>query len=261
VRFPPAIADDRALVGSGDGWLYAYEAATGRMLWRFRAAPSERRIPVYGALLSTWPVASPVVVEDGVAYFAAGITDYDGTHLYALKAATGEIVWQNNTAGHLDEWSRRGVACQGETLLHKGKLYLAGGNAASPGVFDIADGKCLTPPPSWIGTQAPRGRELDLRGEGVRVTGQPLYSTPDSPVFDRSAQWLPAVVRARNAELLFRSQGEGEGATWSLVARSDDEADLWVRPLPGEPVRWGLAVDAEGRVFVTLRDGRVVCFG
>ncbi|MFQ5808980.1 MAG: PQQ-binding-like beta-propeller repeat protein, partial [Armatimonadota bacterium] len=69
VQFPPTIAGNCALVGSGDGWVYALRATSGRLLWRFRAAPVERRMPVYGALLSTWPVASGVLVEDGVAYF------------------------------------------------------------------------------------------------------------------------------------------------------------------------------------------------
>ena len=37
--------------------------------------------------------------------------------------------------------------------------------------------------------------------------------------------------------------------------------DLWQQPLPGRPVRWGVAVDSAGRILVTLQDGRVVCFG
>jgi len=262
VRFPPSIAGGRALVGSGDGWVYAFEAATGRMLWRFRAAPVERRIPVYGSLLSTWPVASGVLVEQGVAYFAAGINDYDGTHLYALDVATGEIKWQNNTAGHLDAWSRRGVACQGELLLHDGKLYLAGGTAVSPGAFDVTNGECLNDPPSWVGTQARRGRELRLANGRVEVSGQPLYSRADYPVYDKSAQWDDPVVQAKNVSLLCRQREDPPGGVWSLVAQDPaNGTDLWEQPLPDEPVRWGMAVDAGGRIIVTLRNGQVLCFG
>ena len=262
VRFPPAIADGRALVGSGDGWAYALEAGSGRMLWRFRAAPVERMIPVYDSLLSTWPVAGGVLVEDGVAYFAAGINDYDGTHVYALDAASGEMKWQNSTAGHLDAWSGRGVACQGEMLLHEAKLYLAGGNAASPGVFDVTNGKCLNQPPSWVGTRAPRGRELRLVDGRVVVSGQPLYSRPDSPVYDKSTQWADPIVTATNARLLCRRGNDADRSAWSLVARNPaGGADLWEQPLPAEPVRWGVAVDAHGRIVVVLRNGQVLCFG
>jgi outer membrane protein assembly factor BamB len=270
VHYPPSIADSRALVGSADGWVYAFEAATGRLLWRFRAAPVERRIPIYGALISTWPVASGVLVHDGVAYFAAGLNDADGTHVYALDAATGHIRWQNSASGHLDPESRRGVTCQGEMLLHDGKLYLAGGNTVSPGVFDARTGRCLNAPPTGMGSHAPRGRELILTGGQVRVTGQPLYSLPSAPVYDQSLQWTYPVVITRNAELtcvsLLRHARPKEPPLWLLIAQSiqgekGKERDLWRQPLPAEPVRWGTAVDAQGRTLVSLRNGQLVCFG
>jgi outer membrane protein assembly factor BamB len=55
VRLPPTVAKGRALASSADGWVYALDAKTGRRIWRFRAAPVERRIPIYGTLQSTWP--------------------------------------------------------------------------------------------------------------------------------------------------------------------------------------------------------------
>ena len=61
--------------------------------------PGRRWIPVYGKLMSTWPVAGGVVVQDGVVYAAAGIAHYDGTHVYALDAATGQVKWYNDTSG------------------------------------------------------------------------------------------------------------------------------------------------------------------
>ena len=127
VRVPPAINSGRALVGSADGWVYAFEAASGRLLWRFRAAPVERKIAAYGSLSSTWPVASGVLVEDGVAYAAAGIANYDGTHVYALDAANGSIRWQNNTSGDTAGGQGAGASVQGDLLSLGGKLYLAGG--------------------------------------------------------------------------------------------------------------------------------------
>ncbi len=264
VRYPPSIADGRALVGSGDGWVYAFEAATGRLLWRFRAAPTERKIPFYQSLLSTWPVGSGVLVDKGIAYFAAGIADYDGTHVYALDAASGRIRWQNNASGHLDGKSLRGVACQGEMLLNEGRLYLASGNTVSPGVFDLATGKCLNRPPATMGGTAPRGRELVLVSGQVQALGQPLYSKPEAPVFDRNPKldWAPPVVTAANARLSpVRVRGE-KGPSWVLAAKSSATGgELWAQPLPAEPVRWGIAVDAKGRVFVALRNGQVLALG
>ncbi|MGQ9730082.1 MAG: outer membrane protein assembly factor BamB family protein [Candidatus Zipacnadales bacterium] len=258
VMYPPTIAKGRVFVGSGDGWVYALEAATGQLLWRFRAAPQERRINLYGTLISTWPAASGVLVEDDTAYVACGMMDYDGTHVYALDTATGRIKWQNHTAGHLDAFSRRGVACQGELLLDGERLYLAGGNAVSPGVFEAATGECLNVAPTSPGTQAPRGRELRLEGGEVKVSGQPLYSTPEYPVFNSSTQWGEQIVRAANADLVFREEGE----VWKLVAYDKrNGAELWNLPLPSAPVRWGIAVDGAGRIVLSLSGGQVMCLG
>jgi len=256
VKFPPAVARGKAFVGSADGHAYAFDAATGKLVWRFRAAPAERRIPVYGALASTWPVASGVLVEGGTAYFAAGMHDFDGTHVYALDADTGAIKWQNNTSGHLDRWSRRGVACQGELLLDGGTLYLASGNYVSPAAFDAATGKCRNTPPNTMGTRAVRGRELALAGNAVRVSGQPLYSKPGYVVFDKSCQWQPMVVKAANGTLALARR---KGGSWAVIATKPDGGERWAQPLPGEPVRWGVALDGQGRVVLTLRNGRVLC--
>lgn len=261
IGYPPTIAGGRALVGSADGWVYAFEAGTGRPLWRFRAAPVERRIQVYGTLLSTWPVSSAVVVEDGVAYLAAGINNFDGTHLYALDAATGKIRWQNNSSGHLDAFSHRGVAAQGDLLLHQGRLHLAGGNAVSPGLFDAADGKCLNPPPAGWHSGAPRGRELILQGNQVKVCGQPLYTNAANPVFDNSVKWDVPVVAAKNARLACREHAADNRTSWTLEATRADGGGLWTQPLPAEAVRWGLAVDRQGRTVVALEDGRILCYG
>jgi hypothetical protein len=69
------------------------------LCWRFRAAPHERRIVVYGQVESVWPVPGNVLVleEKGsraVAYAVAGRTSYldGGIYLYRLDAATGEML-------------------------------------------------------------------------------------------------------------------------------------------------------------------------
>jgi hypothetical protein len=95
----------------------------------------------------------------------------------------------------------------------------------------------------------------------VKVSGQPFYSHPALPVFDKPVQWEPVDVKAAGGTLsLVRAKGDA-GPTWSLVARASDGSELWTQPLPGEPVRWGLCLDRASRVVVALRDGRVICLG
>lgn len=317
VRLPPTIAKGRALAGSGDGWVYSLDARSGRRAWRFRAAPIERRIPVYGALQSTWPAASGVLVDKGLAYVAAGLANYDGTHVYALDAETGQIRWQNNRSGHLDAASRTGVGVQGHLLIHDGKLFLAGGNAVSPAAYDLTSGECLNSQAVGhskngflIGSLRPRGSELYVVGGEIRVAGKPYYSHPKYPVFDASvfnktlfiAMAGYDVAWANNAKVMCFAGLRGDraefqkglwGKTQSKEVKPHWEFDcpksaalavcpnavvvatptevtalsledgrvLWKQPLPAAPVPWGLAVNREGKVIVTLEGGRVVCFG
>jgi len=188
IRMPPTIWEGRAYVGSGDGWTYALEAKTGRLLWRFRAAPAERRIPVYGTLMSNWPVASGVLVADGVAYFAAGIANFDGTYVYALDARTGAVKWHNSTSGHLDRDAHTGVSVQGHLLLHEGKLYLAGGTSISPAVYDAGTGRCLNDSGQLAQcvSRSPRGWELSMLADHVVACGKPFYAHPAYDVYDRT---------------------------------------------------------------------------
>jgi len=328
VRFPPTIWKGRAFVGSGDGWVYAFEAQTGRLIWRFRAAPAERKMPVYGSLLSTWPAASGVLVEDGIAYVAAGIVNYDGTYVYALDATSGRIKWQNNTSGHLDRQARTGVSVQGHQLLNDGKLYLASGTSLSPAVYNISDGKCLNDPTllrqlaqnNVFTSQSPRGWELSLLADQVVACGKPFYAHPKYDVFDatvfnkvfltssggRDIVWISSQNNKRvlcfdniDRELLRRKMAEpgnrfnvdwkrlgvrdkplwsyecNDSVAWAVCSNTvvvakkseivalnlKDGSVLWSESVPSAPVNWGLAIDCDGRVVVTLEDGQILCFG
>ncbi len=183
IKQPPTIWNGRAYVGSGDGYIYALEAATGRLLWRFQAAPLEHRIMVYGALCSTWPVNTGVLVEDGVAYAGAGIIDYDGTYIYALDAITGELKWKNDTSGHLDPDIRKGVSAQGILTIADGRLWLAGGNVVSPATYDLNTGKYLGAPPGNGTPQANRGEEIAVfNNRYILLGGRLQYSAVEDVV-------------------------------------------------------------------------------
>ncbi len=179
IKYPPTIQDGRAWIGSGDGNVYCLEAATGRLLWKFRAAPAERKIMVYGSLTSTWPVNTGVLVHEGTAYFGAGIIDHDGTCVYALDATSGKILWQNNKTGHLNLELRKGISPQGNLTISDGKLTLAGGNVISPARFDLATGECLEEAKPQGQPQANGGRFVGVIGDDTIIAGgRILYSSP-----------------------------------------------------------------------------------
>jgi outer membrane protein assembly factor BamB len=68
---PPAYADGFVYFGSRDGAVYSVRAADGALAWRFTPLPS-RTICAYEQLESAWPVNGTVLVKDGLVYFAAG---------------------------------------------------------------------------------------------------------------------------------------------------------------------------------------------
>jgi len=142
----PTVALGRVFVGSADGCVYAFEAATGRRLWRFRVGPAGRRIPVYGKLISTWPVAGGVIVHKGVLYAAAGIAHYDGTYVVALDARTGKVKWYNDRSGTLSEKVNSGVSLQGGLYIQGNKLCFAGGGVYKTAQYDLDTGRCLNTP-------------------------------------------------------------------------------------------------------------------
>jgi outer membrane protein assembly factor BamB len=89
---PPTLYKGAALCGSKNGWVYCLRAADGKLAWRLRAAPNERKMVAYGRLESAWPVYG-VLINNGLACFAAGRSSFldGGIYTYAADPATGEI--------------------------------------------------------------------------------------------------------------------------------------------------------------------------
>jgi outer membrane protein assembly factor BamB len=305
IHYPPSVAAGKVYVGSADGWVYCLDAATGAIAWRFRAAPAERLIPVYGQFSSTWPVASGVLVESGVVYAAAGIANHDGTHVYALDAETGTVQWHNHASGALHPETSAGVSVNGHLLLAGDRLYLAGGNMVPVGSYDLKDGKCTTDPNApQSHTQFKAGSDLFLVGDQVQAGGAPLYSSPgdyrmvnqailETPVGDVVIAYGPhdsrvavhaagnganpksepiwqqnpinriaAVAVTPNAIVITGNRDpvdDNDSAKPLVMALSTrDGRTLWSHPLPALPQSWGLLVDRDGRVVVTLQNGRVI---
>jgi outer membrane protein assembly factor BamB len=102
---PPTVHGSMVLFGSADGHVACLRAADGKLVWRFRAAPRERRIGAFGQFESAWPVHGSVVVQNDetadpprpLVYFTAGRSSYldGGIHVYGLDPQTGQLLHQN----------------------------------------------------------------------------------------------------------------------------------------------------------------------
>ena len=105
VDTPPTCHQGLVIFGSADGWAYCLRAADGALVWRFQAAPEDRRIGAFGQLESAWPVHGSILVQNGLAYFSAGRSSHldGGIWLYAVEPATGKLVHKAHLEGpHLN---------------------------------------------------------------------------------------------------------------------------------------------------------------
>ncbi len=97
VDTPPTVHRGLALFGSADGWVYCLRVADGGLIWRRRAAPEELRHVCRGRLESPWPVHGSLLVQDRVAYFAAGRSSFldGGITVCAVEPRTGRLLREN----------------------------------------------------------------------------------------------------------------------------------------------------------------------
>jgi outer membrane protein assembly factor BamB len=113
VHASPAYADGALFFGSWDSYLYAVDAKTGQEKWRFHGGED----PVFHNQVGFQ--SSPAVVN-GVVY--TGCRD---SNLYAIDAATGKEKWHFNNAG---SWVISSPAVVGSKVLFAtsdSSLYLA----------------------------------------------------------------------------------------------------------------------------------------
>jgi len=248
IHFPPAIAKGRVYSGSADGRVYCHEAATGRKLWSYRVAPTERWIAVFGKLISTWPVAGGVLVEGDTVYASAGIAHYDGTHVIALDAITGKLKWHNDASGSLNKKVNSGVSMQGSLFMENGMLSFLGGGVQEVAQFNLDDGKCVNTP-------------VENPQSGYRTAFYPYY--PEYGNYVSLAHTL-----ADGRELVFDASYEGNKFNFlhALAAlpagtpKLTKERARW-NARRGAPQRKVLWRDARSRRFAGLIIGKTRLLG
>jgi len=91
VDSPPTIYQGRVLFGCADGWVYCLRASDGKLAWRFRAAPDDRRLVAFEQVESVWPVHGSVLVQKDILYCVAGRSMFldGGLRLLRLDPKTG----------------------------------------------------------------------------------------------------------------------------------------------------------------------------
>ena len=143
VRLAPAISNNRVYVGSDDGYAYCLRADDGGMVWKVRGAYSDKKVLGNGKMISLWPVRTGVLVDNGIAYFGAGVFPHEGIFVCAVKADDGSLVWRNDACGEKGYTLEfGGMSPQGYLLASENTLFVPSGRAM-PAAFDRKDGRLL----------------------------------------------------------------------------------------------------------------------
>ena len=137
VRLAPTVADGRVYVGSDDGFVCCLGAKDGRVVWQRRAGLNDRQLPGHGKMISMWPIRTGVLVDEGTAYYGAGLFPSEGVYVESVRAGDGQALWRNDTGG---ESAEPRMSPQGYLLATATNLFVPQGRV-SPMAFDRADGK------------------------------------------------------------------------------------------------------------------------
>ena len=177
VHSSPAIDSGTVFAGSWDSYLYALDAATGKEKWRFKTGEDPKIHNQVGIQ------SSPAVVN-GVVYF--GCRD---SNLYAVDEKTGEKKWA---------YSNKGSWVIGSPAVHDGRVYFATSDSALFHVLDANTGApvfsmTFTWPmfssPSiagntlYMGTHEGKLMAIDLAAQKVAWTFQTEASKDNGPKY------------------------------------------------------------------------------
>ncbi|MFH1743645.1 MAG: PQQ-binding-like beta-propeller repeat protein [bacterium] len=129
IRLAPTVVDGRVYAGSDDGYVYCLNAADGSLIWKYKPYPNDDRIIGNERMISVCPVRTSIMVQNGVAYFCAGVFPNEGVYICALNTADGSVVWKHSVQ----------ISPQGYLLASTNRLYVPTGNT-NPRVYSCADG-------------------------------------------------------------------------------------------------------------------------
>jgi len=141
VRLAPAVSGGRVYFGSDDGYAYCLDIRSGKTVWKKRAGPQSEWLIGRGEMISRWPVRTGILIDDGIAYFGAGIFPHEDVYLHALDAKTGRKVWNRDDISESDA-GRDDLSPQGYLLATAEHLFVPSGRSM-PATFEKATGRLL----------------------------------------------------------------------------------------------------------------------
>ncbi len=192
VHSSPAIADGTLFIGSWDSYLYALDAATGKEKWRFKTGDDPNIHNHIG-------IQGSPAIADGLVYF--GCRD---ANVYAVDAATGKQKWLFSTQG---SWVNN------SPVVYGGRIYFGTSIPSLVHTLDAKTGTMLFDLPGEtpiFSSMALAGDKLYFGNFSGRLTAIDLKTRTPLWTFetDASKKNAPPITNADGSikfELLFPS--------------------------------------------------------
>jgi len=131
----------QVLFGGGDGWLRAYDAASGQELWRFDGNPKDARFLPRAGVLSRSPIIASPVFADGRVFIAMGQSPGHGNAPSFIHAIDPNGQGDVTKSGLL--WTSREVGRVVATPIVKDGLLYVGDVGGTIHCLDAATGEHL----------------------------------------------------------------------------------------------------------------------
>jgi len=297
VRLPISYYNNNIYFTSDDGNLYCLSAENGSLVWKFNGGPADRKLLGNKRLISTWPARGGVVIDDGIAYFAASIWPSMGTFIYALDAKSGDIIWKNDGTSsdyilqpHSTAMAFAGIAPQGPMSLNGDYLFIAGGRSV-PGCFDRKTGELIyyhlnkynksggafvsTRGDYFVNHHRDRNTYIYDTNKGERVSRiLEKYPILDEEIFYFSGKSVVARNPKNPGEIVWslpvdasgdliqagtRLYAGGKNSISSIQLNKNSEPSvLWEKEVEGTI---GRIIAANGKIFAVTLEGNILAFG
>lgn len=295
VRLPISYHENKIYFTSDDGHLYCISANKGSLIWKFNGGPANRKMLGNKRLISTWPARGGVVIDEGIAYFAASIWPSMGTFIYGINAESGEVIWKNDGTGSdyvkqpHNANSFAGIAPQGTMAINGNNLFIPGGRSVA-GCFDKLSGEqvyyhinkhnksggaFVSTRDEWFVNhhrdkntfiyEVKGGERASKVMEKHPVLSKDLFYFSGASVVARDPKNPNKIIWKLDVDAsgdLIQSGSRlyagGKNSLTAIQLVSDSATIVWTKEIKGEV---GRIIAANGRIFAVTLDGKVLAFG
>ncbi len=262
IRFAPIVKNGKVFFGADDGYIYCLDATNLTLITKISCSASPRKVMGNDRLVSIWPVRGGAVMSSSGAdsnwiYFACGLYAFEGSGVFCYNAVTGDRKWINDGSSiyytinpHSTADGLNGIAPQGYLCLADSNKLLVPNGRAVPACFDRLSGKMLY---NKLGQTGGGGYFVSSKGNYFYN-----FSTSCNLSTGASSGSTPAQYNGRNLQITAGTTVYASSSTFDTFPSYTVTGGSFSVTYNSMPTA---LVAANGRLFVTTKDGTIYCYG